>query len=88
MGEQDAAPGPFPPCRACGRGELVPLSDFGPHGAELRYKAWVCTNPACGAAVKIHGGEIIRHRGAPTRPLPAAMRIVGRRGSDRDVPRG
>ena len=36
MGEQDAGPGPFPPCRACGRGELVPLSDFGPQGAEMR----------------------------------------------------
>jgi hypothetical protein len=34
----------------------------------MRYKAWVCTNPTCGFAVKIHGGELIRHRGAPTRP--------------------
>ncbi len=68
MGEQDAERGGFPRCRRCGRGELVPLSDFGPHGGELRYKAWVCTDPACGFAVKIHGGEIIRHRGAPPRP--------------------
>jgi hypothetical protein len=52
--------GAFPPCRACGRGALVPLSDFGPLGGEVRYKAWVCTNPACGFAVKIHGGEITR----------------------------
>jgi hypothetical protein len=67
-------PGGFPRCRACGRGELVPLSDFGPQGAELRYKAWVCTNPACGFAVKIHGGELLRHRGAgapPAAPGPA-----------------
>jgi hypothetical protein len=63
MGEQDAGGEAFPRCRACGRGELVPLSDFGPQGGEVRYKAWVCTNPACGFAVKIHGGEI--SRGAP-----------------------
>jgi hypothetical protein len=68
MGEQDAERRAFPPCRVCGQGELAPLSDFGPQGGEVRYKAWVCTTPACGFAVKIHGGEIIRHRGAPTRP--------------------
>ena len=39
----------FPPCRRCGDGDLVPLSDFGVQGAEVRYKAWVCTNPACGS---------------------------------------
>ena len=33
---------------------------LGPQGAEMRYKAWVCTNPASGFAVKIHGGGIIR----------------------------
>ena len=58
----------FPRCRRCGQGELVPLSDFGPHGGEVRYKAWVCINPGCGFAVKIHGGAIIRHRGVSTRP--------------------
>jgi hypothetical protein len=67
-GGQAVGQGVFPRCRACGRGDLVPLSDFGPRGGEQRYKAWVCTNPACGFAVKIHGGQIIRHRGAPTRP--------------------
>ena len=60
MDEAGVGGAAFPPCRACGRGDLVPLSDFGPQGAEMRYKAWVCTNPACGFAVKIHGGGIIR----------------------------
>jgi hypothetical protein len=50
----------FPPCRRCGQGDLVPLSDFGSQGAEVRYKAWVCTNPACGFNLKIRNGEVIR----------------------------
>jgi hypothetical protein len=60
MDEQDGGQGAFPPCRRCGQGDLVPLSDFGPHGGEMRYKAWVCTNPGCSFAVKIRGGEILR----------------------------
>ena len=48
----------FPPCRRCGAGDLVPLSDFGSQGAEVRYKAWVCTNPACGFNLKIRNGEV------------------------------
>jgi hypothetical protein len=47
-----------PPCRRCGQGDLVPLSDFGVQGAEVRYKAWVCTDPACGFNLKIRNGEV------------------------------
>jgi hypothetical protein len=50
--------GGFPRCRRCGRGDLVPLSDFGPGGAEVRYKAWVCTNPGCGFNIKIRNGDV------------------------------
>jgi hypothetical protein len=50
----------FPPCRKCEEGDLVPLSQFGPLGASLRYKAWVCTNPACLYNTKIDHGEILR----------------------------
>ena len=48
----------FPSCRRCGQGDLVPLSDYGNQGAEVRYKAWVCTNPACGFNLKIRNGEV------------------------------
>lgn len=63
----------FPPCRQCGKGDLVPLSDFGP-GAAIRYKAWVCTNPTCGFNLKIRGGEVNRNEpimdGRSARPPP------------------
>jgi hypothetical protein len=74
-----AGPGArFPRCRRCGRGDLVPLSDFGPDGGEVRYKAWVCSNPGCGFAVEIRRGQLLRHRGAPPEapgpPPPAEQR--------------
>jgi hypothetical protein len=56
--EPDVERGAFPPCRRCGDGDLVPLSDFGGQGAEVRYKAWVCTHPACGFNLKIRNGEV------------------------------
>jgi hypothetical protein len=39
----------------------VPLSDFGSGGTAIHFKAWVCTNPACGFNLKIRGGEIYRN---------------------------
>jgi len=69
-----SGPGGFPRCRRCGRGELVPLSDFGPAGGEVRYKAWVCTNPGCGFALLSRRGELVRHHGAPPPPAPPAAR--------------
>ncbi len=48
----------FPRCGKCQSGELVPLSDFGPLGAEVLYKAWVCTNPGCGFNLKIRNGDV------------------------------
>jgi hypothetical protein len=48
---------------------LVPLSDYA-EGTALRYKLWVCTNPACGGNVKIRRGQLSRdepvRRVAPT----------------------
>lgn len=49
----------FPPCRRCGNGDLVPLSDFGSQGAPIHYKAWVCTNPECDYNLKIRNGDVI-----------------------------
>jgi len=48
----------FPKCQKCGKGDLVPLSDFGSQGATIQYKAWVCTNPDCGYNLKIRNGEV------------------------------
>jgi hypothetical protein len=76
---EPSASGGFPRCRRCGRGELVPLSDFGPQGGEVRYKAWVCTNPGCGFALQIRRGELVRHPGAP----PPPPRPRGRGGRER-----
>lgn len=48
----------FPKCLKCKTGELVPLSDFGSQGADILYKAWVCTNTDCGFNLKIRNGDI------------------------------
>lgn len=48
----------LPKCQVCLRGDLVPLSDFGNQGADVRYKAWVCTNPECGFNIKIRNGDV------------------------------
>ena len=48
----------FPKCQACSKGDLVPLSDFGSQGADIHYKAWVCTNPDCGFNIKIRNGDV------------------------------
>ena len=45
-------------CQQCSSGSLVPLSDFGSHGAPIQYKAWVCTNPDCGFNIKIRNGDV------------------------------
>jgi hypothetical protein len=48
----------FPECQKCHVGVLAPLSDYGREGATIRYKAWVCTNPACGFNIRIDNGDI------------------------------
>ena len=48
----------FPKCLKCNEGDLVPLSDFGSQGANIHYKAWVCTGPECGFNLKIRNGDI------------------------------
>lgn len=48
----------FPVCQKCNTGNLVPLSDFGSQGANIHYKAWVCTNPECGFNLKIRNGDV------------------------------
>ena len=48
----------FPPCLACTTGVLIPFSDYGERGADIYYKAWVCTNPECGATLRIDKGRL------------------------------
>lgn len=48
----------FPKCMKCNIGVMVPLSDYGRDGASILYKAWVCTDPACGFNIRIDNGEI------------------------------
>ncbi len=48
----------FPQCLKCSKGILLPMSDYGREGAEIRYKAWVCSNPDCGFNIRIDNGEI------------------------------
>ena len=45
-------------CQQCSSGSLVPLSDFGSHGAPIQYKAWVCNTPDCGFHIRIDNGEL------------------------------
>jgi len=48
----------LPECRKCGRGQMLPLSDYGRDGAPITFKAWVCNNPECGFNLRIDNGEI------------------------------
>ncbi|UCD16323.1 MAG: hypothetical protein JSV44_07595 [Candidatus Zixiibacteriota bacterium] len=48
----------FPQCLKCGKGQLLPLSDYGRNGATIMYKAWTCSNPDCGFSLRIDNGEI------------------------------
>jgi hypothetical protein len=51
-------PAQLPPCRKCGDGLLLPLSDYGRDGAAITFKAWACSNPECGFNVRIDNGEL------------------------------
>ena len=48
----------YPECKDCGKGSLLPLSDFGSQGAPIHYKAWVCSDPDCGFNIKIRNGDV------------------------------
>jgi len=45
-------------CLACNKGVLLPLSDYGPEGAAVLFKAWACTNKVCGFTVRIDKGQV------------------------------
>lgn len=58
----------FPTCQKCSSGVLVPMSDYGQDGATVTYKAWVCTNPACGFSLRIDKGEVSYGRKIQQKP--------------------
>jgi hypothetical protein len=58
----------WPQCRQCREGDLVPLSDYGPEGAAVAYKAWACSNPQCGFVVRIQKGEVAYSRAVTLTP--------------------
>lgn len=51
-------PHELPVCRKCNEGNLLPLSDYGRDGAPITFKAWACSNAACGFNVRIDNGEL------------------------------
>lgn len=59
----------WPRCQKCQVGVLVPLSDYGQDGATVMFKAWVCTNPACGFNLKIHKGNLYINEPVSERPM-------------------
>lgn len=48
----------WPECGKCDKGVLVPLSDYGPDGASVQFKAWACTNPECGFVIRVQKGDV------------------------------
>ena len=48
----------LPSCQKCKDGTMIPLSDFGPRGSAIVFKAWVCANPKCGFSIRIDNGEV------------------------------
>ncbi|MDQ6887676.1 MAG: hypothetical protein M3068_10315 [Gemmatimonadota bacterium] len=51
-------PRELPACQKCGKGAMLPLSDYGRDGAPITYKAWACSHPDCGFNIRIDNGEI------------------------------
>ena len=58
----------FPTCPSCNKSVLVPLSDYAPEGASVRFKAWACTRPECGHSVRADKGQVAYERIAQDRP--------------------
>jgi len=49
----------LPPCPTCGVGVFLPFSDYGLEGgAAIVFKAWACSNPACGFCLRIDKGGV------------------------------
>jgi len=48
----------LPQCPSCGTGSLLPLSDYGPDGSMVLYKAWACSKSSCGFVIRADKGTV------------------------------
>jgi len=48
----------FPKCPKCSDGLLLPLSDYGPDGASVMWKAWACSQQKCGYSIRVDKGVV------------------------------
>lgn len=48
----------FPKCQKCGKGVLIPLSDFSNNSVAIKYKAWACTDKECRFFIVLRGGDV------------------------------
>jgi len=48
----------FPKCQKCGKGVLVPLSDFSNNAVPIKYKSWACTDKECRFFIVLRGGDV------------------------------
>lgn len=53
---------PLPACPSCSKGLLLPLSDYAPEGASVRYKAWACSRSQCGYVIRADKGVVAYER--------------------------
>jgi hypothetical protein len=70
--------GPWPLCQNCRGAVMLPLSDYGQDGASVIYKAWACSNPACGFCLRIDRGQVSHGRRREDRPEGNRYRALAR----------
>ena len=48
----------YPKCPGCKDGVLLPLSDYGPDGSSVHWKAWACIRKTCGYTIRVDKGVV------------------------------
>lgn len=56
------APVNLPSCPICGKGTLLPLSDYAAEGSSVVYKAWACSQSVCGHVIRVDKGQVTYER--------------------------